>query len=54
MPYLRRDKRDDVEAGDDPGTFADESEDFDGVHTTGAGVNSAPRPCGAAKLSAID
>jgi len=41
---LRRDKRDDIEAGDDPGNFADESEDFNGVHATGMGVNQPEHP----------
>lgn len=36
---LRRDERDGVETGNDPGNFADESEDFYGVHATGTGVN---------------
>ena len=36
---LRRDKRDDVETGDDPGNLADESEDFDGVHA-GTGMST--------------
>lgn len=34
-----RNKRDDIETGDDPGNFADKGEDFDGVHAIGASVN---------------
>lgn len=30
------------ETGDHAGNLADEREDFDGVHATGAGVNSCP------------